>query len=524
MKIETLDREDHQKKIIAEFDTDTLERFKHQAARKIATQSRIPGFRPGKAPYEMVRRIHGDQAIQEEAISLLLDDVYPQIIKEAGINSYGPGQLEEIISLEPPKFSFIVPLSPEVDLGDYLSIRLEHNPPVVGEEKVEEVIERLRRRTGTAVPVERAAVKGDLVAIKLSGHLLEPEEGVDPVLVEENSFEMVAGTPEDHTDDQGNEWPFKGFVDMLVGVSAGNAQTVQHTFVDDGSQDDLSGKKAEFSFTVESVKEIHKAELNDEFATTLGRYETMDDLRKDVLKQQQDSETQAYNRNYVEELVGKLMDGATVKFPPVLVEEETEHTLSHFEQDLARQKMDLTTYLKTRDMTREELIDKEVKPAAERKVKRQLVLEQFAVKENVQIQANEVQMVYDMALNQAKSDSGMRNATQAKMSTKQLADNLARGTINEIFNQRLLNRLRDIATGKADQTEEAIEPAADSAEAAPSVEEIAVSEEIAAKPKRKKAKTAATSTEVAAPVEEIAVNEVVETEPSSEESSSTTAE
>ncbi len=507
MKIETFDREDHQKKIIAEFEADTLERFKRQAARKIASQSRIPGFRPGKAPYDMVRRLHGDQAIQEEAISLLLDDVYPEIVKEAGIESYGPGQLEEIISLDPPKFSFIIPLSPEVELGDYKEIRLEHTPPVVDETKVDEVIERLRRRSGTAVPVERPAEKGDLVAIKLAGHLLEPTEGEDPVLVEENSFEMLAGVPEDHTDGQGNEWPFKGFVDSLVGATTGETKTIEHTFSDDGSEDDLSGRKAEFTYTVESVKEIFKVELNDEFAATLGPYETVEALRTDILKQLQDNESQAYNRNYIEELVEKLIDLASVKYPPVLVDEETEHTLVHFEEDLARQKMDLDTYLKTREMTREELIEKEVKPAAEKKVKRQLVLEQFAVKENVQIQANEVQMVYDMALNQAKSDPNMRTATQGKLNTKELADRLARGTINEIFNQRLLNRLRDIATGKADQPETTEEPAAPVEEIAAPVEE-----------------TGAPVETVEAPVEQTPVTDSAEVEPASEDTDSTTTE
>jgi trigger factor len=513
LKIETFDREDHQKKIIAEFEAETLERFKHQAARKIASQSRIPGFRPGKAPYDMVRRIHGDKAILDEAISLLLDDVYPQVIKEAGIESYGPGQLDEVISMDPPKFAFIIPLTPEVVLGDYMSIRLDHTPPVVDESKVEEVIERLRRRTGTAVPVERPAEKGDLVAIKLTGHLLEPAEGEDPILVEENNFEMVAGVPEDHTDNQGNEWPFKGFVNDLVGVSAGENKTVTHTFTDDGSDDDLSGRNAEFTFTVESIKEIHKVELNDEFAGTLGPYDSMETLRKDILKQLQDSESQTYNRNYVEELVGKLLDLASVKFPPVLLAEEAEHTLSHFEEDLARQKMDLETYLKTREMTREELIENEVKPAAEKKVKRQLVLEQFAVKENVQIQANEVQMVYDMALNQAKNDPSMRNTTQ-KLNTKELADRLARGTINEIFNQRLLNRLRDIATGKADQpvtTEETAELVEETGttveEATAPVEDVSVPVE-----------------ETSTTVDETVVTDAIEAEPVDEDPKSTTTE
>nr|HMN59996.1 trigger factor [Anaerolinea sp.] len=200
MKIETFEHEDHQKKIIAEFEAGFMEQYMRRGARKLASKTKIPGFRPGKAPYEVIRRTHGDAAIQEEAINIMLDEVYPQILSESGIKAYGPGKLEEILSLDPPKFSFIISLAPEVELGDYKAIRLEHTPPVIGEERVDEVVERLRRRTGTAVPVERAAEKGDLVAIRLSGHLVDPKEGEEAVLVEENSFEMVAGTPEDHTD------------------------------------------------------------------------------------------------------------------------------------------------------------------------------------------------------------------------------------------------------------------------------------------------------------------------------------
>ena len=97
------------------------------------------------------------------------------------------------------------------------------------------------------------------------------------------------------------------------------------------------------------------------------------------------SETQNYNRKYFDELIEKLMADAKVEYPPVLLDDEINHMLVHFEQDLSRQKLDLDTYLKTREMTREELIDKEIKPSAELRVKRQLVLEKFAAEENIQI-------------------------------------------------------------------------------------------------------------------------------------------
>ncbi len=451
MKIETFDRDDHQKKVVVEFENDTLERFKRQAARKISAETRFPGFRPGKAPYEMVRRTVGDQAIKEEAISLMLDEVYPQVVKEAGIQSYGPGQLEEIISEEPPKFSFIIPLAPVIDLGEYKELRLDYNPPTVEETKVDEMIERLRRRVGTAVPIERPAEKGDLVAIKLSAKLSEPPEGEEGTLIEEGSYEMVAGTPEDHTDEDGHEWPYKGFVNELVGLHVGETKTFEHTFEDDGSSDDLTGKTASFHVEVESIKEIAKPEVNEDFVKSLGPYEDLDALRKDILRQLQETETRKYNREYYDGLIEKLMDGAKVLYPPILLDEEVEHLLAHFQEDLAQQKLDLETYLKTRNMTREELVEKEIKPAAETRIKRQLVLEEFASRENIQLQPYEMQMIFDMAKEQAKNDPQFAQIRSgAKISQKQLADTLARGTVNEIFNQRLMNRLRDIATGKAD--------------------------------------------------------------------------
>jgi len=248
----------------------------------------------------------------------------------------------------------------------------------------------------------------------------------------------------------------------LVGMKTGDKKTILHTFADDGSDDDLTGKTAEFTFEIESVKQITKPELDEEFVKSLGPYEDVEALRNDIKRQLLESETKNYNRKYFDELIEKLMADAVVEYPPILLSDEIDHMLVHFEQDLSLQKLDLDTYLKTREMTREELIDKEIKPAAELRVKRQPVLEKFAAEENIQIQPHEVQMVYNMAVDQAKRDPKMASLRTGKTSTKDLVDTLARGTINEIFNQRLINRLRDIATGKADAPKEEAAPETES--------------------------------------------------------------
>jgi trigger factor len=167
LKIETQPLEDQQTKLIAELDSETLERYKRQAARKISQKTKFPGFRPGKAPYDLVRRMYGDEALQQEAIEIMLDEVYPQILQEANITPSGPGKLEEIIQMDPPKFAFIVPLPPSIVLGEYREIRKEYAPEPITDEQVEQTVRRLQRSFATAEPVERPAEKGDLVSFKM---------------------------------------------------------------------------------------------------------------------------------------------------------------------------------------------------------------------------------------------------------------------------------------------------------------------------------------------------------------------
>ena len=147
MKLETVALEDQQTKLIAEFDAETLEKYKRQAARKISQNQKIPGFRPGKAPYDLVRRMIGDEALQQEAVELMLDDVYPQVLKEANVNPSGPGKLEEIVKMDPPTFAFVVPLQPQVELGDYKALRKEYQPETVTDEQVEATIRRKSDRS-----------------------------------------------------------------------------------------------------------------------------------------------------------------------------------------------------------------------------------------------------------------------------------------------------------------------------------------------------------------------------------------
>ena len=136
LKIEIQPQEDHQSKVIAQYEASELERFKHQAARKIATKGKIPGFRPGKAPYDVIVRMYGDETIVEEAIELMVEDQYPKILDEAKIEPAAPGTLENIDKGDPLKFTFVIPLEPTVDLGDYKSLRKKYTVKPVTEKEM----------------------------------------------------------------------------------------------------------------------------------------------------------------------------------------------------------------------------------------------------------------------------------------------------------------------------------------------------------------------------------------------------
>ena len=458
MKLETQPRDDHQMQITAEMDAETLEQYRHRAGRKIAQQAKIPGFRPGKAPYDVIRRTYGDEVITQEAIELLVDDMYPEILKQADIKPSGPGSLEQIISIDPPKLSFIVPLEPVVAVGAYRDIRHEYNLPEVTEEEIEQFLTRLRRSYSTAEPVERAAQQGDQVACKVSAAFTQPAEGEAAQIIEDSPLTVEIGGEEEET-----AWPFAGFGEYLVGLAAEQDKTFVYPYPEDSPYDKLRGKEVEFSVHVESVKEMKLPELDDEFASTLGQFENIEAVRKAVQESIENQHRQTYDNQYYEELLEKITADSTVKYPPHMLEEEIEEVLKSMEENLSRQHVDLETFLKIRETTREKYIEEEVKPIAEKRLTRSLLMDELVRSENIELGQDELQEAFSQALNELSQTVDL-SKIKAKDRQKRIANAVAMEATSRLMSQRLLERLKALATGKADEPKES-ETAAESAPA-----------------------------------------------------------
>ncbi len=469
MKLETEIREDHQVRLITEIEPELFEKNKHKAARKIANETRIPGFRPGKAPYDMVRRFVGPEKIEREAIELLVDEVYPQAVKDSGIEPFGPGSLEEIVSTDPPKFAFLIPLAPKVTLGDYHAIHKDYEPKEVTEEEVDQFIDRLRASYATAEPVERPAQETDMVFTSVNATDLHPEEGKDPVIMNDRPIQAEIKDPDETTE----EWPFPGFARGLTGMSAGEEKTVKHQFAEDSNYALMRGREIEYKIKIESVKALNKPEMNDEFAQTVGEFTDVAALRTGIRSGLESNAREEYDQSYFNGLIDEIRKGADIKYPPQLLQDEIDSVLENIQRDLAQQKMDIDTYLKVRQIEREKFIDDEIKPTAVRRIEQRLIMDELAHAENIKLSNDELQAGFSETLAELQQNSNDFEKMRKQVGNERLANAVALEAASRMMNRRVLRRLKAIATG---QPEEEVPQA--TAEAAPEAVEATAELEV----------------------------------------------
>jgi trigger factor len=470
LKIETENLENHQVKLTVDVDSDQLEIAKRKAAKKLAKRIKVPGFRPGKAPYGVIQRQVGDGALFEEGLEILINDIYPDVIKEAEIEPYGPGNLENIIS------------AVENDFG---------------------------QRQAVEETAERPAETGDHVYVQLSAKRFEEEAESEPGnLIEERSTSMIIA---DEEEDTSSEWPFDGFSRELVGMSVGEDKTLIYTFPEDSQFETLRDVTAEFSIEIEDIKARILPDLNDEFAQSLGEYEDLEALEKDIRESLEQRAEETYNAEYDDQILEAILDESTIRYPPQMLDSEINNVIHQLESRLANQGLDMDIYLKTRDLD-EQGLREETTPVAEARINRSLILLEIAQKEEIEVSEKELQQETERTLDSITRF--MSESDRKQFDSPNAMINLAGNIYAEMRMNRTLEYLRSVAKGEelTDSAEE-VEQDELSAEAAGEIEVI--EEEV--------------SSEAELPVEESQVEDTTEVEPEqrdekSEQDSSNTDE
>jgi trigger factor len=412
LKVTTQELDNCEVLMTVEIDDRQKERLLEKAARRISRQVRIPGFRPGKAPYRIVVSKFGIEAIQDEAMSDLTQEVFQQALSEVDITPYAQASLDDV-AWEPLTMKVKIPVNPVVELGDYRDIRVEFEEPEVTEEEVEEELQRLHDQQATYSPVDRAAQLGDRVSVTVS----EKDLNTGEMLAEESDFALML-----HESEEDDE--LIDFSSHLVGLAAGEQTIWTHTYPADYNLEKLAGKEVEIFTRVNEVKEKEGIELNDDFASLIGDYDTLDELKagikEDLIKRKQ----YEFDRELMPEVLDQVLETIeTVKWPLALEEQELDHVIQQRERELAQQGLDLQTYLGMQQKTLEEYRE-ELRESVQQNIKTSLVLGKIIELEKLEVDREELTQQAELMVMLSRGTREAQEAFRSPAGLQALANNL----------------------------------------------------------------------------------------------------
>jgi trigger factor len=430
-----------------EVDADEVNRHFATAYRHVAERTRVPGFRPGKAPRAVVDRYVGRAWVVAEALDHLVSDSYESALDQVDVIpidqpdvDIDPSALAEGSALS---FTATVPVRPEVELGSYTDYPFELETPEVTDEQVEGVITELREQQGSLRPIDgRPAQNGDVVAVKYTGTIGgEPFEGGSsdrmPLILGENR--MIAG------------WE-----DQVVGMEMGATKGFDITFPDDYRVEELRGKEAHFEVELLDMRERILPEVDDEFARSVAEVQTVDELRaeiRDALGKRAEAEAR---HAYSDRIIDFATSNATVELPEVMIANEVEIMRDELRTRLAQQRIGMEQYLSLAKQTPEELTN-ELREPASRRVKTLLVLSAIAEKEGIDASDEEIDTEIADQLARYGDDRQLRDYLSSRRGRAYLRMTLRNRTLVE----RLVDR--SLGTDGATSDDESNPPEAVSA-------------------------------------------------------------
>lgn len=437
MKIETIDLEDRQLQITVEVPGENLQAAMRTAAKRLSRETRIPGFRPGKAPYEMVLNRLGEAVVFEEALDTLGQEIYRQALEDSDVEPYAPGRLEEVISQDPLVLRYTVPLAPDVDIGNYLELRIPYEEPKVSDEVFEETLENLRQSRALIEPVNREAQLSDVVVLDIHADLKEPEDEEDQVIIDVQGIEVLV---EEETD-----WPVPGIHDHLIGMNTSDERQFDHTFGEDYSIERLRQREAIFQLTCQEIKSRYVPVWTDELARNIGEFEDLLDLRLKVREELTEGVIREAEAEYSQLVIDTAVEGSTVDYPPILLTEEIEQMVSSLERRLASQNMTLDDYNKIESKTMEELRS-ELEPKAQERLIRALVMGKLVELEDMKVEDQEISDQIDRMVSPFEDQADeLRKAFDTPQSRHRVA--------LDLLTSKAVKRIVAISKGDADLAE-----------------------------------------------------------------------
>lgn len=409
MQVEKLDN--NMAKLTIEVSADDFEKACNDAYNKNKSKISIPGFRKGKVPRQIIEKTYGPGVFYEDAADICIRNTYgEELDANKEIEVVSRPEIEVTQCEKGKSFIYVasVALKPEVKLGKYKGVKIEKVSTEVTDADVDAEIEKERRANSRTIVVEDRPVKdGDITVINFEGFV----DGV--------AFEGGKGENYPLTIGSGSFIP--GFEEQLVGAESGKEVEVNVTFPEDYHAEDLKGKDAVFKCTVHEIKAKELPELDDEFASEVSEFDTLEEYKADVEKKLREEKESTGKRAQEDQAVNAIIANAEMDLPEAMIETEARQMLDNFAQRLQQQGLTFEQYMQFTGMTVDKMTE-EMRPQAEKRIKTRLVLEAIVSAENIEVsderldeEVAKMAEAYGMEVDKLKEYMGDREKEQMKL-------------------------------------------------------------------------------------------------------------
>ncbi|MGD2179325.1 MAG: trigger factor [Anaerolineae bacterium] len=428
MKITSESTGERQLSLTIEVEEERVNRARQRVARQISREIDIRGFRKGRAPYDVIVQRLGQRVVREELVSFLAEAVYSEALEQADIVPYAPGTLEET-QFDPLTLTFTVPLSPEVELGDYRGYRRPFQDGEVPQEALTQALGAVQEQNAILAPLDRPAAEGDLLVAELVGRTSDSD-----VFLQEEEARILL-------DPEAGE-PVPGLIHALMGIGQGEERTFTLVLPADFQVEGLQAREAEFTANATGVYERIIPELDDDLARTVGNYDTFEELENDVRQRLWERARANAESEYADQVLQDVIDQAVVSFPPVMCEEALDDAVEAYKRQIEqREHMLLDDYLRIQSRTMEE-VREELRPEVEKSIKRSLVLGEIVQREDLDVSDEDL----DRRIAESSDEYGERaDEVRASLSAPERRRDLR----NRMLANKAVQRLIAIAKGEA---------------------------------------------------------------------------
>ena len=400
-------------KLTIEVSADDLEKAIESAYQKNRGKISIPGFRKGKAPRKMIEQMYGKGVFYEDAANELINSEYPKAAEESGedIVSNPKIDISQVESGKPFIFTAEVALKPPVSLGKYKGVKVEKADLDVTDADVDAEIDKQRNTNARTVEIaDRAVQKDDMITLDFEG------------FVDGEAFK--GGKGEDYPLTIGSGAFIPGFEEQLIGVEIGKETEVKVKFPADYQAAELADKDAVFKCTVKAIKEKQLPELNDEFASDVSEFETLQEYREDARKKLVERKTAEAKAKKEDEAVKAVIEDSEMELPEAMIETQQRQIVNDFAQRLQMQGLSMEQYLQYTGSSVEKMME-QVKPQAEERIKSRLVLEAVAAAEKLEATDEEFETELKKMADQYKMEVEKIKGMISEKEQKQIRDDLA---------------------------------------------------------------------------------------------------